>query len=249
MIDARHAQAAIARSGALFAALLASADPAAPAPSCPGWSVRDLAVHLGETHRWAASAIHTARPDEPAPTAPADAAALPDWYLGTVHDLLGLLAGVAPDAPAWTFGPPATAAFWARRQAHELAVHLVDLGDAVGVEVGVEPEPALDGIDEVVTVFFPRQVRLGRTPPLTATLGLVPDDGDRRWMLAGDGTGPTSAPEAPGPEAATPDATLSGPAEALFLLLWGRRTLADPRIRLDGDPAAADAVLAARLVP
>ena len=33
---------------------------------------------------------------------------------------------------------------------------------------------AVDGVDEVVTMFFPRQVRLGRIPPLTPSLAVRP---------------------------------------------------------------------------
>ena len=46
-----------------------------------------------------------------------------------------------------------------------------------------------------------------------------------------------------------PDATVSGPASALLLLLWGRIGLGDERIRLNGSAADADRVLRAGIVP
>ncbi len=86
-------------------------------------------------------------------------------------------------------------------------------------------------------MFFPRQVRLGRTPPLERAMNLVTDNG--RWVLAGDGTRPEA-------EAGT---TVSGPADAILLLLWNRIGLEDDRLTLAGDEQVAHAVLQAGIVP
>ena len=88
-------------------------------------------------------------------------------------------------------------------------------------------------------MFFPRQVRLGRTAPLSTSLAVRPDGHDR-LVLAGDGTAAH-----PGPAAAE----VAGPAEVLLLLLWGRLGLDDPRLQVSGDRGAAASVLAARIVP
>jgi hypothetical protein len=94
-------------------------------------------------------------------------------------------------------------------------------------------------------MFFPRQVRLGRTPPLEHALALeATGAGDpARWVLTGDGTGPACASDA---EA---EATITGAAEPLLLLLWGRTSLADPRLVVSGNEVAARAVLDATLTP
>jgi hypothetical protein len=81
--------------------------------------------------------------------------------------------------------------------------------------------------------MFPRQVRLGRTASSPAALGLTATEGGH-WVLAGGG-------------GAGPAVTVSGPAEAVFLLLWHRIVLDDPRLTVSGSRAAADAVLAAAL--
>jgi uncharacterized protein (TIGR03083 family) len=218
---------------------LAEGDPTAAVPACPGWSLRDLAAHVGNLHRWVAGAIVEGHPNTAEVEPPADPAGLLTWYDEGATALLDLLAATDPDSPCWSFGPkPRTARFWFRRQAHEHAVHAYDAQSAVGTPARIEPALALDGIDEVVTMFFPRQVRLGRTPALDRSLAIRADDGSR-WVLAGDGTeGLTLA-----------DAEVSGPAEALYLLLWRRITLDDPRLVVDGDRAAAEAVLAAAIVP
>ena len=222
--------------------LLDQADLDLPVPSCPGWSIADLIAHLGETHRWAAHAVRVGNPDAPEVFPPVtDRAALADWYRDSAEDLISTLRTTDPDAECWAFGPrPRTARFWFRRQPHEVAMHRWDLATALGQDSGYPETLAADGVDEVVTMFFPRQVRLNRILPLSASLALRTDGSDLAWVLAGDGVGPHDGPA---------DAEVSGPATALILLVWGRLPLDDPRLRLTGDWAAATAILSAGIVP
>jgi uncharacterized protein (TIGR03083 family) len=224
-----------------FVRLLSEADLAAPVPSCPGWTVADLAAHLGRTHLWAEHCIRERNPDGPDIVAPVtDQAALTTWYAESAGLLVQTLRATDPSTECWTFGPhPRTAAFWFRRQVHETAMHRWDLGAAVGREVSYPSSLAVDGVDEVVTMFFPRQVRLQRIAPLPSSLAVRADGGGRR-VLAGDGTGAGDGPA---------DAEVSGPAELLVLLLWGRLGVDDPRLQLKGDRATAASVLAAGIVP
>ncbi len=230
-----------------FGTRLATTDLAASVPACPDWTARDLVVHLGDVHRWVVQLINTGNTDDPTPEAPDDDA-LCAWYRGTAGALIDLLAATDPGHPVWTFGSrPRTAAFWSRRQAHEVGVHLWDLGAAAGEDAGYDDELAMDGIDEVVTVFFPRQVRLARMPPLSTSLALAPDDHPERWVLSGDGT--ATGPEPAGGTALAAEATVAGPAAAILLLLWGRVHLSDARLRLIGSHPAATAVLRSAIVP
>lgn len=221
-----------------FAAVLETGDLDAPVPGCGVWRLTDLAHHLGGIHRWARVAIVEGPSDDKHPAdAPTERVALAAWFRAGADALLATLGEIDPDAPCWTFGPrPHTAAFWFRRQAHETAMHAGDAAAAQGAPRVYDTALALDGIDEVVGVFFPRQVRLGRTPPLASALAVEPTEGGR-WVLAGDGTQPPR----------TAPATVAGPADALLHLLWHRTALDDPRIVVSGDRAAADAVLAAAL--
>jgi uncharacterized protein (TIGR03083 family) len=221
--------------------LLGEADLRAPVPSCPGWTVADLVAHLGRTHLWAEHCVRVRNPDVPETAAlVADPAALTAWYSECAAVLVQTLRATDPGSECWTFGPhPRTARFWFRRQAHETAMHRWDLGAAVGRDVGYPSSLAADGVDEVVNMFFPRQVRLQRMSPLATSLTVRPD-GHGRLVLAGDGTAAH-----PGPTAAE----VSGPADVLVLLLWGRLGLDDPRIHLAGDRAAAVSVLTAGIVP
>ena len=245
-----------------FAAVLAGADRAdgaeaadlaAPVPSCPGWTLADLAGHLGEVHTWVVGAIRDGHPDTEV-TPPADPAALPGWYREQADGLLAVLREVGPSADAWTFGPkPRTTQFWFRRQMHETSMHLWDALAArqAGPEAlryGGDPATAAvrahDAVDEVVTMFFPRQVRLGRIPALDRSLAVTAIETGHRWLLATDGLA--------GPDPVGVDAALKAPSEDLALLLWRRLDLDSALARgaqLEGDLEAARMVLTAGLTP
>jgi uncharacterized protein (TIGR03083 family) len=220
----------LGRAGDAFAACLGAGDLDAPVPACPGWTLTDLAHHLGGIHRWARTAVVEGRPGPETADGPTDRETLVGWFRDGVAALVDTLRATDPTTPCWTFGPkPRVAAFWFRRQAHETVLHARD----AGTTDPLDPALALDGVDEVVTMFLPRQLRLGRTALLPATLGLAPTEGGH-WVLGGAGD---------------PDATVSGPAEAVLLLVWHRIGLDDPRLTVSGSRAAADAVLAAALTP
>lgn len=231
---------------AAFGRVLEDGDLDAPVPGCPGWRLRELAAHLGGVHRWARLAVLAAPGpgEDPTPRAgaalaerpvPSERAALVDWFEDGGAELERTLRETDPTMPCWTMAPPEVAGFWMRRQAHETAVHRWDAQRSAGTPTPIDPALAADGVAEVVDMVFPRQVRLGRQRPLG--LGLrVQIDGGAAYTLAGDGT-------APGPVGAT----VTGPPEALLLLLWKRTTLDDPRISLTGSRDAAVEVLGARI--
>jgi uncharacterized protein (TIGR03083 family) len=242
---------------ATFAATLAddAADLAAAVPTCPGWDLRALAHHLGNVHRWARGAIVEGHPDTAEVEAPTDRSALVAWYTDCAGQLLETLRAVDPQQPCWALGPkPRTASFWHRRQLHETTMHAEDAALAAGRPVPViDPVVALDGLDEVAGMFFPRQVRLARIAPLTRSLAVVPTDDlagptGLRWVLAGDGTGTDAGPGDTAPGAA-PDVEVRGPAEALLALLWHRTGPDDARLTVGGDPVALRDVLAVALTP
>jgi uncharacterized protein (TIGR03083 family) len=221
-----------------FLDTLRSSDLDASVPACPGWTLWDLGRHLGAVHRWALEIVRTGRVAE-LPEGPSERGELVAWMEeGAAALVTGLRASDA-EAPTWTFGPkPRQASFWSRRQAHETAMHLVDAQQSAGIAHLVEPRLASDGIDEVIGVFFPRQVRLERIAPLTNGIRIAATDGSRdSWVLAGDGTDP----------AAATDATVSGTAADLLLALWGRAGLDD--LSVDGDPAIVRTVLRAGITP
>ena len=195
---------------AAFARIAAEVDPGAAVPACPGWTVADLVEHLGGVHQWARHAVVAGTPDgQPVPLS-GDAA---QWYAGHAAALVEALTD--PTAPAWTFGTEQTVAWWLRRQTHETLMHTRDLLESAG-RVGewhLDPDLAWDGVREVATEFYPRQVRLGRTGPIPGTLRLVATDVDLDPVVVGD---------------AKPEVEVRAPAAEVLLLLWHRATSPDP---------------------
>jgi uncharacterized protein (TIGR03083 family) len=222
-----------------FAALLERSNLDAPVPSCPGWTVFDLAEHIGGIHQWAAHAIVHRSPDGQPTAAPKNRAGLVAWYRDSAGLMLNVLQETPEDAEVWHFGPrPRMVRFWQRRQAHEVTMHLHDLNLALGQAEPIDAVLAADGVDEVRNLFFPRQVRLERMPALARSLAVVVAETGGRYVFSGDGTGDDDE---------RAEATVTAPAEILLLALWHRIPADDERLLIEGDPAAAGAVLAASL--
>jgi uncharacterized protein (TIGR03083 family) len=129
-------------------------------PWIPTWTVRDLVGHLGTVHRWA-TAIVRAGTTEPPPanaTQHAPGHGLHEWYIEGHRTLMDALRTTPAEAPAWHLSPAAgkTAADWARRRAHELAVHRMDVEAAPGSErLPLDAQLAEDGADELLTIGDP----------------------------------------------------------------------------------------------
>ncbi len=206
-----------------------AADLERPVAGCPGWSVRDLVVHVGSIERWV---VHAVRHQELLADEPGwPGQDLLGWYEEGAATLLLTLAR-DPASPAATFAPDKTVAFWQRRQVHEHRIHRWDLQDALGEPEPLEPELAHDGLDEIATMFWPRQVRLGRAAMPTQGLRVVATDTGGEWVFG---------------EAAA--ATLSGPAADVLLTLVHRQVRGGTSLTWTGDEATGRSVLALALAP
>ena len=148
-----------------MAAAAGGADPDDAVPTCPEWTVRDLIRHTGGVHRWATGVVAGGRTEPPragpgqaAGTGPTDED-LADWLGQGCADLVTALVDAPDDLQCWTFlAAPSPRAMWARRQAHETAVHRVDAQLAAGIPVtSCAPAFAADGIDELLMLFVPRR--------------------------------------------------------------------------------------------
>jgi uncharacterized protein (TIGR03083 family) len=208
----------------------------APIPWVPEWRARDLIGHLGTVHRWATAILRAGTTERPPPgatqTPPPDGDLL-DWYGIGLVELVATLRTTPPDAPAWHMSPTAekVAASWARRQAHELAVHRMDLEAAAGVpHAPVDPALAEDGVDELLSVIVPRWAHTEPLLSADATVAVTCTDTGRNWSVSVVRGGVTLGADPSGSE----DAHLRAPAAKLLLHLWGRP--AD--VVVDGDPAA-----------
>lgn len=219
-----------------FHAGLREAPPAAPVPSCAGWTITDLADHLADVHAWAALMASDQRSVRP----PVRRGNIADHYAGCADELHRTLVQLDPETLVPTFDGRGPAAFWHRRQTHETLIHLYDLSLARG---SAAPEAAAavwaDAVDEVVHVLHPRQVLLGRAKPLQESLRLVAEDagspGGTAWTLPAG--------------AATPAATVTGTAQQLALVLWRRLSLDAADVVVSGDADAARRELDAPVTP
>jgi uncharacterized protein (TIGR03083 family) len=254
-----------------FAIAVASSDMSARVPSCPEWTTYDLVCHIGNVHSWAATIVETGRRaveqnDEPHSRRPR---VVSEWYAAKAEDLYEVLRTADPGKPCWNFAfDQGGAGFWQRRQLHETTVHTVDLFDAGGRQLEIDPEVAADGIDEVLTVFLHRMHHRGYPATLTAPLCLVATDVDRAWtvtpraVVTDPSAGVPAQPRGSSSEAAPaliegpprvvdrrhPQADqVAAPADVLYCVLWNRRHADD--LTLNGDLTRIEAFLASRLVP
>lgn len=222
---------------ASYAELVNHAEGTEPVPACPDWTARELTVHLGTVHRWAAAIVLSGqRLDDPTPivTDP-----LADWYAGTATALLGALQAVSVDEVVPNFSRmDERAGFWSRRQMHETTVHAVDVAQAIGVDEAewiVASSVAADGIDEVLHVWFPRLTAQGARPDVRSRIRLVATDTDQSWII-GPGSGEAGTPLQQHPSRDA-DAVVSGTATDLYLGLW--RRVPWSRLEFEGDDGRA----------
>lgn len=228
--------AAVRREGeALVAAAGLGLD--APVPSCPPWTVERLVRHVGRVFHGAAGLVSqrvAAAPEggwAPRPPEGVDPVA---YAAEGLEEVVEALSGAEPDTPVWNWSvAPDTAQFWARRMAHEAAVHRWDTQQAHDVAQPIGADIAGDGIDELAGVLMPRIFERGVTGGPVGTLAVTAsDDGAWRFSLTEAGL-TVLAPSGPA------DATVSGPACDLLLVLYGRLPVS--AVSVDGDPGLLDA--------
>jgi uncharacterized protein (TIGR03083 family) len=235
----------VAAEAKLFAAAADEGSLETPIPTCPDWNMRDLVRHLSEIHLWAAARV-AKRTDqlwledrsELTESWPDLAVFWPEdddltsWYLQTNANLVDALESAPADLDCPTFLPaPSPLAMWARRQAHETAVHRFDAENAVRTASGFDPEFAADGIDELLAAFTPRRESF---PVESEKLMQVStDDTDDSWLVT---LRPDGVSTARGLGSA--DITLSGTASDLYTVLWNRAS--DSTITIDGEREILD---------
>ena len=246
------------RGGELMAAAAERAGLASSVPSCRDWQVRDLLRHTGYVHQWAARFVAEGLP-RPVPTAteaeiiagdPPDPELI-GWFREGHARLVTALTDADPGLSCWSFLPaPSPRAFWARRQAHETAVHRVDAELAAGAGVTpVSAEFAADGVDELIMGFFgrdQRQLSAAQRDGRRQTLQVRATDTGSEWLVSltedgklaasverGSGGGSDSSESAASDGGAHVE--LAGPATGLYLLLWNRADPATAGVEVSGD--------------
>lgn len=234
MLDARRYLTVLqTEAAALLSAARASAEQTggldAEVPTCPGWSVRDALMHVGQVYLHKVECMRQQAQPDPWPPQ-WDVAEPITWVAAALDTLVDELVQRGPAAPSYTWWPQdQTVGFWYRRMAQETAVHRVDLQSAVGAVAPVEDDVAVDGVDEILGVMFAGDWSdwdEPGDPPGRGTVAIR--TGDQAWRV-------TLTPESvevdrgPGPV----DVTVTGEPSEVLLWLWGRRP--ESAVRVEGD--------------
>ena len=211
------------RDGELLATAVEAAGADAVVPTCPGWKIRDLVHHVGGIHRWATGYVAERRAERVDARLAEVVGAWPDdrdlvaWFRAGHARLAETLETSDPDVACWSFLPaPSPLAFWARRQAHETAIHRVDAESALGSTTPFDPSFAADGIDELLFGFAARPRRDIPTPS-ERTIALHAPDAGRSWLVR---IGPDRVESSN--EGGQADFDISAAASDLYVLLWNR---------------------------
>lgn len=231
-----------------FAVVLAATDPASRVPTCPDWNALDLLKHLTKVHQFWAAVIgdHLTETavgefEKTRPALPDDPEQLQGLRRQATADMLVALNDRDPSEPAWSWFPPdQTVGFTWRMQTHEATLHRVDAELAAGLEISpISPEVATEGIDHVLDVMW------AWVPPelerrVTGTLELRATDTQQsrlvntfRWSGQAWGQAFDNQIGCERSDGGAADATVTGTAEDLDLLVWTR---ADRNVVRSGDP-------------
>ncbi|MDT5339632.1 MAG: hypothetical protein QOD90_5137 [Mycobacterium sp.] len=228
--------------------VIAAADPDAPVPSCPGWTMNQLLKHVGRGHRWSAQIIAERRlqPLDPREVRggkpPEDSDGAIDWLNAGAQLVINAVDRVGPETRVWTFTGPKPAGWWIRRRVHEATVHRADAVLASGGDFELPAEMAADGISEwidlatVTADLHQPPLQRGLTLHLHAT-----DDGlgpTGEWTITHDEEGLQWSHDHIKGEAA-----VRGSAVNLLLAVTRRRTTAEAGIEVLGDEAVWDSWL------
>ena len=225
---------------------VASVEVSATVPSCPGWTVADLVVHVAQVYLHKAAIMRTGEEPDPWPPPGLTAeSALP--LLGRAYgELRAQFRAHEPgeEVPTW-FGPDQTVAFWIRRMAQETVIHRIDAELAARLPVtSVPADLAADGADEVLKRMLAYTAQEWPDDFAEMEGGHLAGDGGRDAIVLA--VGQRSWTVLPSPREIVvedgarddPRVLIGGPPGAVLRWLWGRA--GDDAVRLGGDPAWAD---------
>jgi uncharacterized protein (TIGR03083 family) len=221
---------------------------ARPVPTCPGWTLGDLARHLGGFYHRIRMYAGVAGADEKWPplNVPEAAPAADDPLVGTwfgeqLHAVQAHLESLDPDLPTWNWAPrPRLASFWIRRAAHETAVHRWDAQLSTRLPEPIESKLAADTVAEVLDTFLPAGRR--RTEPAHGVVHLTAIDLDASWQvrLRGEAVSLLDS-DTQVDESEQSRAEAAGSASDLALALWGR--IPFDLLKISGDTQLLEAIM------
>ena len=232
-----------------LAEAIGAADSDAEVPTCPGWTVTDLAKHVGETQNWVAEIIErriadpTQLPMEMAamPTEPAD---WPAWLRDGGARAAEAFSDEALEAPVFNAAADDRTGgeFWLSSLLNESVIHGADAAYAAGRDIDVDADIAADLITNHLAMLTSPTWAAQRPESAGALRGA----GETLRWHATDGPGGDAGEWyiERGPDGASwqarsgeADVSVSGPAKSLLLILTRRRRLTDEadQVTVHGD--------------
>ena len=208
----------------------------APVPTCPGWTVDDVVRHVAKVYEHKIASTELQHVPDPWPPAWPPNRDPVGWFHDAHARLIAMFRMHQPEDPSPTWWPDdQTVGFWARRMAHETAIHGVDVESVSGSLTPLPTELAVDGVDEILTIMLAGDRSEAPSPESVGQRVAVIGD-DRAWVVAlepseirvteGSGDGVS--------------ATVGGDPSNVDLWLWGRAP--------DGAIAASGAARDVRLL-
>jgi len=202
-------------------------------PTCPGWTVSRLVGHVHRVHAWSRTIISGGDGDAFEYRRPDDADLLSAYRTG-LDELVRALRSAPDSLDVWTIYPGATARLaWARRQAHETAIHLMDAEAAAGLgftEFG--PDFAADGLAELALQIVDRFEVSGL--PRSYQITFTPIDSNRAWTVTLRREGASGVERALDGS----DLTVLAPVSNLYRWAWNRAN--DDDVSFSGDLSVID---------
>ena len=170
---------------------------------CPDWSVGDLVWHVtGVQWFWAriAEGLPQELPrhlleEEDRPARPDSEDELLAAFEAGTRDLVEVLGRADQSAACWTWAPQKDVAFITRHQVQEAAVHHWDAARAARRRIDIDPDVAIDAVEEFLTVSVSSEADPA-DPPRPALAGAiwvcacVGESSDCPTWLVTDGTRP-----------------------------------------------------------
>jgi uncharacterized protein (TIGR03083 family) len=223
----------------------AAGEPAEPVPCCPGWTSRDLILHVATVYLHKATSMRTGQVPEPWPPPGLDGEPLLPLLERAYDELMLQFSQHAPSDPTPTwYDPDQTVAFWIRRMAQETVIHRIDAEQAAGLPVTPVPDDlAVDGVDEVLKRMLAYDS--ATWPDLFSQMkGHLAGEGSRDAIMVAAGQAAWTIRPAPRgvpvEDGATghPRVTIEAAPDPMLRWLWGRT--GDDAVRVTGDQQWAD---------
>lgn len=236
----------IQSNGSIFVDIVRSTDHADAIPSCPGWTVGDLADHMADCWNFWSQVVAQGITDRGRlqtieTRSGLSGTALVDWLASTHDALCSAIASASPDQAAWSWaGSKLDVAWVQRRMVHESAVHLWDLANSAGDAGDIPTAIAADGVDEFLMYFMGHrrgegEMKVGGTVHLHCTDTTPADTAGGEWFIASVKEPNCSFTR----EHRKGDAAVRGRAHDLQMWLWRRNGERPDGIEIIGNDVVA----------